>query len=479
MQIGMLTMVRNLLLALLFLPSFVFGQAAIFNGNAVQIQKPNLIIPESGSNGRSFTLAVPSLTATYTVTVPLDVCATGEAWVFSNGTGTAACVNVFTQSETIGVANGGTGLTATPTNGQLLIGNGTGYTLAGLTGTANQITVTTGAGSITLSTPQDIATTSDVTFDEIVGTTRVATPNLEATTSAGVLFEASNGTDVATFGASNSSQASFEGILESKTSLLLQDPGAGTNGWTIQSPTLGANYALTLPVDDGVSGQVLTTDGSGVSSWSSVITNPMTTKGDLITTSNGTNVVRQGIGTNGDVLTAASGETNGMKWSGTAKFLGSIEYDGAANCSWSTTTSGSWASYTADADCNTASASGLASAPGTKIPAITFSAIPAGRVVVTAVGYLGQTASNAGAVYFRFFDGTNGYDGSNGAANGATGAIILPTLRGEYTYGTNQGATTIEIQGSSSNGTAAASIQPNVSDFRNLLISVYWYPLGQ
>ena len=38
---------------------------------------------------------------------------------------------------------------------------------AGLTGTANQVTVTNGAGSISLSLPQDIATTSDVVFDSL------------------------------------------------------------------------------------------------------------------------------------------------------------------------------------------------------------------------------------------------------------------------------------------------------------------------
>ena len=54
---------------------------------------------------------------------------------------------------TVGVANGGTGLTATPTNGQVPIGNGTGYTLATITPTTNQVSVTNGAGSITLSTP--------------------------------------------------------------------------------------------------------------------------------------------------------------------------------------------------------------------------------------------------------------------------------------------------------------------------------------
>jgi hypothetical protein len=65
---------------------------------------------------------------------------------------------------TLPAANGGTSITGTPTNGQLLIGNGTGFTLAALTGTANQVTVTNGAGTITLSLPQSIATASTPQF---------------------------------------------------------------------------------------------------------------------------------------------------------------------------------------------------------------------------------------------------------------------------------------------------------------------------
>jgi len=47
------------------------------------------------------------------------------------------------------VSSGGTGLTATPANGQLLIGNGSGYTLAPLTG-GTGITISNSAGSITI-----------------------------------------------------------------------------------------------------------------------------------------------------------------------------------------------------------------------------------------------------------------------------------------------------------------------------------------
>ena len=50
---------------------------------------------------------------------------------------------------TLPVAAGGTGVTTTPTNGQLLIGNGTTYTVASL-GTSTGISTTTGAGTLTI-----------------------------------------------------------------------------------------------------------------------------------------------------------------------------------------------------------------------------------------------------------------------------------------------------------------------------------------
>lgn len=63
---------------------------------------------------------------------------------------TVGTIATGTWSATeIAVGKGGTGLTAAPTNGQLLIGNGTGYTLATLAATA-PITVTNAAGSITI-----------------------------------------------------------------------------------------------------------------------------------------------------------------------------------------------------------------------------------------------------------------------------------------------------------------------------------------
>lgn len=72
------------------------------------------------------------------------------------------------------VINDATGVmseTAALTDGQLLIGStGNAPQIAALTGTANQISITNGAGSVTLSTPQDISTTSDVNFKSITST---------------------------------------------------------------------------------------------------------------------------------------------------------------------------------------------------------------------------------------------------------------------------------------------------------------------
>ena len=84
---------------------------------------------------------------------------------------------------------GGTGVDGSAAaNGQLLIGNGSGYTLGNITGTANQVTVTNGAGTITLGLPQDIATTSTPTFGgltlngALAGTTANFSGRLDAAT---------------------------------------------------------------------------------------------------------------------------------------------------------------------------------------------------------------------------------------------------------------------------------------------------------
>lgn len=73
-----------------------------------------------------------------------------STWAGSTSITTLGTIATGTwNATTIGVAKGGTGLTATPTNGQLPIGNGSGYTLASITAGAG-ISVTNGSGTITV-----------------------------------------------------------------------------------------------------------------------------------------------------------------------------------------------------------------------------------------------------------------------------------------------------------------------------------------
>lgn len=74
---------------------------------------------------------------------------------------TSATIPVADISGTLTVAKGGTGVATIPTNGQIPIGNGSGYTVASLTAGAN-ITITPGAGTITIAS--GTATFNYVTF---------------------------------------------------------------------------------------------------------------------------------------------------------------------------------------------------------------------------------------------------------------------------------------------------------------------------
>jgi trimeric autotransporter adhesin len=91
---------------------------------------------------------------------------------FTSGGAVYATSSSALTTGTLPIASGGTGITSTPSSGSLLIGTSAGgYSSATLTGTTNRITVTNSSGGITLSVPQDIATSSNVQFASLgVGT---------------------------------------------------------------------------------------------------------------------------------------------------------------------------------------------------------------------------------------------------------------------------------------------------------------------
>ncbi|NDF99102.1 MAG: hypothetical protein EB101_09300, partial [Chitinophagia bacterium] len=83
---------------------------------------------------------------------PADIAAASDHQILRRsgtalGFGAINLASTNAVTNTLPIGNGGTGVTATPTDGQLLIGNGTGFSLATLTAGSN-VTINNTAGSI-------------------------------------------------------------------------------------------------------------------------------------------------------------------------------------------------------------------------------------------------------------------------------------------------------------------------------------------
>ena len=157
---------------------------------------PTTVIPTSalitlagaiGATGAAGVAGGASSAATYIVRIPdASVPSATALNSFSSGyiktqgsagsgfLSTVATVPVGDISGVLPVANGGTNVATVPTNGQLLIGNGTGYTLASLTAGSN-ITITPGAGTISIA-----STASGSSFNYVTFTRRLTGNNLIA-----------------------------------------------------------------------------------------------------------------------------------------------------------------------------------------------------------------------------------------------------------------------------------------------------------
>lgn len=190
----------------------------------------------------------------------------------ANGTASHVLINdgsgVMSSEAQLSASRGGTGLSSIGSANQILgVNSGaTALEYKTISGTSNQVTVTPGAGSVTLSLPQNIHTSATPTFGQITS------PGVKAADSGGVVIKNSSNATVATFGETStdftvSGASTFSAAATFRQPLYLEDPGAGTDAIILQAPTLASSYTLTLPVDDGSANQVLGTNGYGTLSW--------------------------------------------------------------------------------------------------------------------------------------------------------------------------------------------------------------------
>lgn len=159
----------------------------------------------------------------------------------------------------------------------------------------------------------------------------------------------------------------------------------------------------------------------------------------------------------------------------TKNLVSTLKYAATTNCTWSGTSS-TFANYSADTDCPTPSVTGVASAPGTKIPGMTFTNLPAGSYLVNAQARTLATDA-LGGCSFRISDGTN-VSGNSAvyAGAGSTGSGAPLSLNGVFTYTGVQSSITFQIQQALFTGTGSCQIagSPATSgpDFEMQLIPI-------
>lgn len=116
----------------------------------LKVNADNTVVFESAA---TFRTSIGAGTGNGTVT---SVAVSGGTTGLTTSGGPITASGTITLAGTLVVGNGGTGLATTPGNGQLLIGNGSGYTLATITA-GTGISVSNASGSITITSSALIA----------------------------------------------------------------------------------------------------------------------------------------------------------------------------------------------------------------------------------------------------------------------------------------------------------------------------------
>jgi hypothetical protein len=260
---------------------------------------------------------------------PISTGSASTVSTFSGGTTgltpASATSGAITLGGTLAVANGGTGLTTTPTNGQIDIGNGSGFTRTTLTaGTA--ISVTNAAGSITIANTGVTAiagTAGNVTLSAATGsvTANLATAGTAGTyaqvttdafgrVTAGVVINpvSSGGTGLSTATANGviyGNGTSAMGVTAQGTASQVLTGSAGAPVWS-NTPTLTGTNFTGIPNSALTNNSITVTGGTGLGVSGSPVA-----LGGTVTLSN-TGVTSNVAGTNITVSGATGAVTIGL-----------------------------------------------------------------------------------------------------------------------------------------------------------------------
>jgi hypothetical protein len=365
-------------------------------------------------------------------------------------------VNSINFLNPIGFLSGGTGLSATPLAGQLLIGTGSGYTLSTLTAGAG-ITVTSAPGSITIAGS---------------GVTSVA---------AGTGISVSSSTGAVTVNLANTAvTAASYGSASSVTTFTVNAQGQFTAA--VDTPiSIPASAINTAIPNSGLANSSVTINGSAVSLGGSTTVTASTTS--KLTFNNGGSGVASGTSFDGSSAYTISYNTIGaspLAGSSSLTTLGTVT-TGTWNASTIGVAYGGTGATTLTGyvkGSGTSALTAVASIPNTDVSGLgTMSTQSASSVAITG-GTINGTAiggTTAAAGTFTTLSATSNAVGSVTAATGGLTAVTAVT--GSLTLATGGVNLASQVMASGSvwrvvaYGTYAAASSANV---RALTMACYW-----
>jgi hypothetical protein len=191
--------------------------------------------------------------------------------VYTAGNGLSLTATTFSLDTPVSVLNGGTGQSSAPTNGQLLIGNGSNYSLSALTaGTGVSVTNGTGSISIANTAPDQTVVLTGGGATSVTGTYPSFTISTSVSAGSVTSVDVSGGITGITFSG---------GPVTSSGTITMAGTLAITNGGTGASTQSGARTALglgTMAVQDASSVSI-----TGGSIGSSVLVNLSNSTGTI------------------------------------------------------------------------------------------------------------------------------------------------------------------------------------------------------
>jgi hypothetical protein len=218
-----------------------------------------------------------------------------SAQVYQAGNGISLTNTTISLATPVTVANGGTGLSTAPTNGQLLIGNGSNYTLSTLTA-GSGVSITNSAGSITLSATNSGAVTS-VTATGPLTSSGGTTPDISIANSTGT------GSVVLDQGATISSATITAAVSASITTIT----GTSANITTVTGTTTTFSSG-TISQLGATSATIATLSGTNVTYSSGTVSQLAATSATIASVS-GTNVTYSNGNLTSATVTTISGTT--------------------------------------------------------------------------------------------------------------------------------------------------------------------------